>query len=98
MLAHAYPLFFRELRRLAQDRIRHADLADVVQQRSKLQRLHLFTFQSVLTSESQTVADHAFRVSVSFRVSGFECRSQRFERGAISAFQRVQSTIELGGA
>src|SRR5690242_21081635 len=26
MLAHAYPLFFRELRRFAQDRIRHADL------------------------------------------------------------------------
>jgi hypothetical protein len=51
MLAHAFPLFFGELRRLSQNGIRHADLSDVVQQRSKLEPLHLFTVESVFAAQ-----------------------------------------------
>src|SRR5262245_24071603 len=98
MFAHAHPLFFSELRRLAQNRIRHTDLADVMQQRTKLQRLHIFTAQTVFASESQTVSDHAFRVTMSFRVSGFECSSQRLECGAVGAFERIQGFIEFDGS
>src|ERR1043166_1119497 len=98
MFAHSPPFFFRKLRRLSQERVRHSNLADVVQQRSEFQRLHLIAVQSILASESQTVTDHALRVPVSFRVARFECRSQRLECRTISAFQRIQSTIEFGGA
>src|SRR5205823_13432534 len=38
MLAHALPLTLIERRGLAQDRIRNADLTDVVQERAELQR------------------------------------------------------------
>ena len=90
--------FFGQLCRLAQDRIRHTNLADVVQQRAKLQRLHLFTTQSVLTSQSQTVTDNSFRMAVRFLVACFECGGQRFQRRAISVFQRVERAVEFGGS
>ena len=87
MFAHAYPLFFGELRRLAQDRIRHADLADVVQQRSKLERLHLFAVQAILASQAQTVTQRLVPSGRAFRVARFERGGQRFQRRAIRTFE-----------
>ena len=87
MFAHQYPFFRSQLRRLAQDQIRHANLSNVMKQRSKLKRLHALAVQTILSSQTQTVADHSLRMSVRFQVSGFERGGQRFQCRSISIFQ-----------
>ena len=75
MFAHSHPLFFSQLCGLAQNEVGHANLSDVMQKRTKLQRLHLFRMQAILAAQTQTVGNYAFRMSMSLGVSGLQsCR------------------------
>ena len=59
MLPHMLPFFFRQLRRLAEDGIRHANLSNVMKQRTKLECFHLWTSESVLPAQAQTEGHNA---------------------------------------
>src|SRR6185312_5666621 len=78
VFAHAYPLFFSKFCRLPQNRIRHANLADVMQQRTKLECRHLLAVESTLAAQSQTVCYDSFRVTMRLGIASLEGCSQSF--------------------
>src|ERR1041385_878061 len=98
MLAHALPFFISKFGGLAQNRVGHANLSDVMQQRSEFQRLHLHARETVFAAKSQTEGDHPFRVTMRLCVSGFQRRSQGLQSRAISILERAKRFIQFGGA
>src|SRR6266404_1204221 len=84
MFAHANPFFIGQLGRLAQDRIGNANLADVVKQRTKLERFHFRSAQSVFATKPQTESHDPLRMPVSLRVASFKRSRQCLQRRSVS--------------
>src|SRR5205823_11173914 len=63
VLAHLTPFFFRQRRGLAQDGVRHPDLADVVEERAEFERARLLAAEAEFAPEAEAEADDPLRVS-----------------------------------
>ena len=79
MFAHPHPFLVSQLGRLAQDCIGHANLANVVQQRSELQRLHVAARQAILTTQPQTECNYPLRMAMRFGIACFQRGRQRLQ-------------------
>jgi hypothetical protein len=95
VLAHPLPLRLVQLRGLAQDGVRHANLPYVVEQGAELQGRHLRFRQAQLAPQAQAELDDALRVAVRLRVARFERGRQRLERRAVSVFERREGAVQL---
>jgi hypothetical protein len=89
MFSHQHPLVFGQLRGFAQNQIRHAYLSDVMQQRTEFQRLHPRRIETVFPSQTQTVGDHPFGVTMRFLVPRLQSSGQCFQGRAISIFEGI---------
>ena len=70
--AHHDPLRSGQPCGLTQDRVRHADLSDVVEQCSELKGAHLRFVKAALSAQQQTETDNARRMLVCFSVASLE--------------------------
>src|SRR5262245_41696516 len=87
MRAHDLPFLGRERSRLQQDRVRNADLADVVQEHAVSEVAQLTLGDPVLARGGQRVAVHAARVGLGADVARVECRAERFQGRSIRRLQ-----------
>src|SRR5207248_11727297 len=95
VLPHPDPLLLRQRRGLAQYRVGHPDLADVVEERAELQRARLLAAQAEFAPEPEAEADYPLRVSVRLGVARFERGCERLERGAVGVFERTEGAVQL---
>ena len=82
---HDDPLRVAERGRLAEDVIRHADLADVVKQSAAPQRREILGSDGQLRDDELHVLDHAARMTFGLAVADVERIGQRLQRRVVGA-------------
>ena len=97
--AHALGLFRREPAGLAQDVLGHGDLPDVVQQRRRVERLHLAGREREPASQLERVPLHAAQVLLRALVLGLDGQGQGFRDRAVErrGLLGVASLLVLAG-
>jgi hypothetical protein len=93
--AHVHPFLRAELRGLVQDGVRHADLADVVQERAELQRAQILARQIQLAPQTQAETDDALRVAVRLAVARLQRGGEGFQSHAVRFFERGERAVEF---
>ena len=98
MLAHHLPLFVGQRAVLAQDGVRHRDLADVVEQGAVLQHLELLGSrpQDALAEDAAVIGD-AHAVPAGHAVAPVHGPPERFEGLAIGGLEQRVQRAEVGG-
>src|SRR5205085_12027727 len=89
MLAHALPLALVQRGRLAQDRVGNTDLADVVQERTKLKRAQVCVRHTNLMPKAQGETDDALGMSVRLAVARFKRGGERLQGRAVRVCERI---------
>jgi len=93
--AHLDPLLVVERPRLEEDRVAHADLADVVQRRAALDVVEVATVDAELAREPPRVSAHAPRVPLRLRVAQVERGDEAVEQvGGALLDERVEPLID----
>ena len=93
---HELPFAVVESRRLAQNAVGDADLADVVQKESVFHAAVVQQFRRDLVSKLERIALYALRVSAGAAVLGLERPRQRRHRFGVGALQKGALTpLEL---
>src|SRR5205085_4033099 len=95
VLPHPDPLLLRQRRGLAQYRVGHPDLADVVEERAEFERARLLAAEAEFAPEAEAEADDPLRVSGGLGVARLQGLDERLERRAVGVFERTEGAVQL---